>query len=69
MKKLIANDYNALDVLKENPNGGYFGKHKDGNKPNIRLIYTDNLYLIKEKMRSSAYKDVKALFQSAYRLV
>lgn len=49
MKKLIANDYNVLDVLKENPNGGYFGKHKDGNKPKIRLIYTDNSYLIKEK--------------------
>ena len=49
MKKLIANDYNVLDVLKENPNGGYFGKHKDGNKPKIRLIYTDNSYLTKEK--------------------
>ena len=32
MKKLIANDYNVLDVLKENPNGGYFGKHKDENR-------------------------------------
>lgn len=25
-----------------NPNSGYFGKHKDGNKTKTRLIYTDN---------------------------
>lgn len=25
-----------------NPNSGYFGQHKDGNKTKTRLIYTDN---------------------------